>query len=254
MKQNKIALTNQYETKRLQNIIEFTLSWPCTAQHQTHPWVRQYWRKVIFSFVSLCQLQIAFWLRVGAYVHFPPPHVQPVQALWMFPQSLQSKCVSPVVSGRPSFLRVIHHPSDSYFITLLLPLPPGSLSAESRDLMETSHLRLNVPKSVPVCTQSSCGSLYFFPWLQKEASLKMAEQGTDLWIYQSILNVILLLYSYSRATEFGFPLGPWPIQSLVLGYLSSVRHGRNTNLTTWKNTVCLPSYFARYTFFIITGL
>lgn len=144
--------------------------------------------------------------------------------------------------------------SDSYFITLLLPLPPGSLSAESRDLMETSHLRLNVPKSVPVCTQSSCGSLYFFPWLQKEASPKMAEQGTDLWIYQSILNAILLLCSYSRATEFGFPLGPWPIQSLVLGYLSSVRHGRNTNLTTWKNTVCLPFYFARYTFFIITGL
>jgi hypothetical protein len=43
---------------------------------------------------------------------------------------------------------------------LFLPLlMQGSLSSEGRDLIETSHLGLNIPKGV-----SCCGSLYLFPF------------------------------------------------------------------------------------------
>lgn len=40
-----------------------------------------------------------------------------------------------------------------------------------------------------------------------------------------LLKVMLLLRSFSRTIVFGFPLGPWPIQSQVLGYHRNIRYG-----------------------------
>ena len=48
------------------------------------------------------------------------------------------------------------------------------------DLVETFHLGLSVPRSLIFCMMSVCGSLYWFPLLQEEVSLMMAEQGADL--------------------------------------------------------------------------
>jgi hypothetical protein len=45
----------------------------------------------------------------------------------------------------------------------LSPLLWGSLSAEGRNLMETSHLRLSVARSPTLCIMSGSGSLYMFP-------------------------------------------------------------------------------------------
>ena len=56
------------------------------------------------------------------------------------------------------------------------------LSSVGRDLMETSHLGLSVPRSLTLCMLSGYCSLYLFlsaAW--GEASLITAEQGTGLW-------------------------------------------------------------------------
>lgn len=60
------------------------------------------------------------------------------------------------------------------------PLLQGSLIPEGRDLMETSHLRQSVPRSLTLCTLSSVGLYICSHLLQEEASLRMAKQGTDL--------------------------------------------------------------------------
>lgn len=45
--------------------------------------------------------------------------------------------------------------------------------------METSPLRLIVPRSLHLCVVPDCGALYLSRLLQEAASLRRAEQGTD---------------------------------------------------------------------------
>lgn len=62
-----------------------------------------------------------------------------------------------------------------------LPLLAGSLSPEGRDLMEASHLGLNVvPRSITLCIISSCRPLYLSSSIKEDASLMVAEEGADI--------------------------------------------------------------------------
>ena len=65
-------------------------------------------------------------------------------------------------------------------------------------------------------------SLYCSHLLQEEASLMMAEQGTDLYVEQNVIRSLLLLYSFSRMGVFVLPCA---IQSQVFDIPSSVRYG-----------------------------
>jgi hypothetical protein len=47
------------------------------------------------------------------------------------------------------------------FTLYLLLLPWGSLSFENRDLMQTSHVALNVPRSLTLYIMSCSGALFF---------------------------------------------------------------------------------------------
>lgn len=81
-------------------------------------------------------------------------------------------------------------PLSPLVLTLFLPPHPwGSLSAEGRDLMETSHLGLGVPRSLSLCIMSGniCSHL-----LQKEASLMMAERGNQSMSITVLLGVNFL--------------------------------------------------------------
>lgn len=55
------------------------------------------------------------------------------------------------------------------------PLLQGYLSSEERDLMETSHLGLNVLRSLTLYALYGCGCIYFH-LLQKDTFLLMAAQ------------------------------------------------------------------------------
>lgn len=46
---------------------------------------------------------------------------------------------------------------------------------------ETSHLELNVPSSLTLCTLPCRGTLYLFPPTVGETSLMVVEQGIDIW-------------------------------------------------------------------------
>lgn len=108
-------------------------------------------------------------------------------------------------------------------LMLFLPiLLKKSLNGDRRDLMETSHIGLSVPRSHRLCTLSGWGSLYLLPSIVGKASLMMAEQYM-IYVYRKVsLGVILLLYSFSRAEVFYYSLGLWAIYSQALGYPSSV--------------------------------
>lgn len=54
-------------------------------------------------------------------------------------------------------------------------LPRGSLSCEGKDLMETSHLGLSVPRFVTHYITFACGSPLCPHLQQGEASMRMAE-------------------------------------------------------------------------------
>lgn len=60
-------------------------------------------------------------------------------------------------------------PSGSYN----LPLPQGSLSPKGRGLVETSHLRLSVPRYLTLCTLLVV-SFHMFPWYPNELPLEFS--------------------------------------------------------------------------------
>lgn len=72
-------------------------------------------------------------------------------------------------------------------------------------------LWLSVTRSLCVCKWSSCVPFSCPHLLQEEATMMMDEEK--------------LIYEYKRLEVFGFHLSPCPIWSLVLGYLSIIRHG-----------------------------
>lgn len=45
------------------------------------------------------------------------------------------------------------------------------------------------------------------------------------YAYTGYYEESLQIHSFSRAVVFGFPLGPWPIESQILGHPNNVRHG-----------------------------
>jgi hypothetical protein len=45
---------------------------------------------------------------------------------------------------------------------------------------------MSPPRSLNLCTLSSCRSLYIFHVLEEEASVMMVQQGTDLEVQQKV--------------------------------------------------------------------
>ena len=104
-------------------------------------------------------------------------------------------------------------------LTIFLPpLPQTFLSSEGRGLKKSSHLGMIVPNSLTFCTLSIFGSLCY-PHLWQASSLIMAEQFTDLWLYQNAITVILLKCSFRRTVVFD--LSPSCMVYLVSGFLVS---------------------------------
>lgn len=103
--------------------------------------------KTNFSFASRRQLQMAFWLKEGAYVclrlHKTWTCAGPAYAATVFVSSCvhQARCVW-------KLLFLCSHPSSLAFIISLPPFPHRSLSFERRSLLRTSHWGLTVPMSL----------------------------------------------------------------------------------------------------------
>lgn len=118
--------------------------------------------KTNLSFWSSWQLQIASWLEVEPYVRFLLSEIGPhVAWTWtgsvLLPQSYRDHiCLSPDVSGRHYFLRVIPSGSSVFLPSYL----HRSLSPKGRSLMKTFLLVLSVLKSLTLNTLSSCESLF----------------------------------------------------------------------------------------------
>lgn len=94
---------------------------------------------------------------------------------------LHSHCefiCTPLVLCDPVYL-VPSFPFGSYTLSAS-PSTEFSEPRGDRDLMEATHLGLSVPRLLTLCTLSGCGSHISSQLLQEEASLVMADQGTNL--------------------------------------------------------------------------
>lgn len=76
--------------------------------------------------------------------------------------------------------------------------------------METSLLGLSVPKSLILCTLSSCGSLYLFHLLQVKASLMMAEQALTSKYSRMSLGIL----AEQLIPDFFFNI--WVLKAIIL--------------------------------------
>ena len=138
-----------------------------------------------------------------------PFWLEPVQILCMVLQSLKfiSVCREDSISlGHSSFLAF---------------LPQGSLNLERKGLMKVSHLGLcfKVFHSLIVHLWVSVISIYY-----KKQLLWWGLNNILICEYSNMsLGVILLLCSFCRIIVF--PLGPWLVQSQVLGHFSDVSNG-----------------------------
>lgn len=76
--------------------------------------------------------------------------------------------------------------------------------------------------------------------LQEEASLRMAEEGTDLWAYQNIIRnhltdfCLLCFIAIVLPIMFDSILGLWAIQSSIPGHLGKVTH--ELHLVVWASS------------------
>jgi hypothetical protein len=149
------------------------------------------------------------------------PLVAPVHAASIFASSYE---LPSHWFGGPSFIGVLH-PEPLAFKVFLPPLPQNSLSPEGRELMETFHLGLRVPGALNLCILSGWGLgwggvvLCICPHLlQEEASLMMAEQGTNLWVrpllvcfwFVCVCVCYFCLFIF-RTVALSFTLGLWAI-------------------------------------------
>ena len=127
------------------------------------------------------------------------PHECPVRA----------PCLSELLYTIPVFL----FPCCSPFLlvlTILQPsLPQGSLITEGRELMETNHLMIGVPRSltlrfvqlwISVFVPTYCGQELLWWWLSKTMTYNYSRM---------LLGVILLLGSSSRTVVFVYSLVLW---------------------------------------------
>lgn len=126
------------------------------TQPTSHP-VILLWRKLIFPFASMHQLQIALWLSetlpvLLSELGFRSACTHP-GLLCAAPVS-----VSPWVSHRCCFCKTLFrwgHPSPQTLPIFLPPLLYRSLGLKRRSIQ--SHLGLSAPTSVTLCKLSSCG-------------------------------------------------------------------------------------------------
>lgn len=133
-----------------------------------------------FSFTRCCQLKMASGLGMGVCIHLffpalgPPPVLDgPVHAASVsgFVCVSVLLCLEGLISVEPSIT------TDLYNLSTFL-LPQCSLSSERRNLMETSHLRLNVSRSLSTHCPVEC--LCIHSRLLQNTSLMIAEQDTAL--------------------------------------------------------------------------
>ena len=126
--------------------------------------------------------------------------VGPVHAASVPPYMLQSCWV------RGICVHLWWPPSPLTF-TFCLPLHRVP-ETEKREIMETSHLGIIVPRSLTLGTMSVCLSLCLFP------SAARGSFSDDVWARHWTMRafrIITLLYFLSRTVVFGFTLGPWAV-------------------------------------------
>lgn len=75
------------------------------------------------------------------------------------------------------------------FLVVILTLNGWAISPSQKItfFFKDQILKTKIPRCLILCTLSSCGSLYLFPFTAEEASLVMAEQDTDLSILQNVI-------------------------------------------------------------------
>ena len=122
-------------------------------------------KTMYISFVSSCQLEMSSGLGIGA--QWSVPLSQCWDRVWVW---TRVGCVHAAMV----FVGTYVHPPCCVTNTLFPPCPPPSLSGRvilpslhrfpwGDGYQETSHLGLRALSSFPLCTRSSCGSLYSFP-------------------------------------------------------------------------------------------
>lgn len=127
-------------------------------------------KKNAFSFASGYQWEIASGLRMGACIHFHSQCCDPhITWTWTGPEHATPVSVSSYVPKSCCVYKVLFPwwSSSPPVLAIFLPLPlQNSLSPEGEDLLETFHLRLNIPRSFTLWISSSCQSLYLFSFAE----------------------------------------------------------------------------------------
>ena len=121
--------------------------------------------KTKFSFGSTCKLEIVSWLGMGHMSTSTTSHPgsgSPSGLDLLLPSLRVHLCISSVASWRHCFPGIFHPAPPPGFYNLLL-LPQSFLRPEWRDLLKTSHLGLDIPRSHTPCTLSGCGSQHLLP-------------------------------------------------------------------------------------------
>lgn len=172
-------------------------------------------------------LEIASWLVGELQPMFPSlcPHLStgtplvriwtgPIHAITAFIWVSALSRLEDIVSSASSIFSGSYSLSASF--STLFPEPWGE------EMIKTSCLGLNVSFSAQCTVVDLCISSRL---LQQGASQTLTEGDTNLWGNSVAAVVIVLRCSFCRTALFGFLLGPWSIESQILGHLSSVRPG-----------------------------
>jgi hypothetical protein len=86
------------------------------------------------------------------------------------------------------------------------------------------HIRLSVPRSRSLHTVWRWVSV-FVPICYRRKLLWWWLSRALIYEYSRMPLGVIFLHSFSRTVVFGFPLGPWPTYSQVLGYPRSNGYG-----------------------------
>lgn len=130
----------------------------------------------------------------------------PIHAVTAFMWVSALSCLEDIVFSTSSIFSGSYSLSAS--LSTYFPEPRGE------EMIKTSCLGLNVT-GFSFSAQRTVVDLC--------VSSRLLQGSTDLWGNSVAAVVIVLRCSFCRTAPFGFLLGPWSIESQILGHLSSVR-------------------------------
>lgn len=124
--------------------------------------------------------------------------------------SLSSSVPGSFWCGRPCFLDVLH-PLWLLHSLLCLWFLHDLLSLEGKDLMEVSHLRLVIPRSLTLHNVYLWVSVFDLDCWRKKLLCCWLNKALIYEDRRMLLGDILMLCSFPRSVVFDFSLGPWAI-------------------------------------------